>query len=100
MRFNCALMRRRVTLSTDDAFQRIEKDQWQAILSVSVLLVDETFGSIDSSILFQHRYSFKETILDKTPTGFVGGMSRAMQKFSQTLIEDVFEALTGSTDIK
>jgi ABC-type uncharacterized transport system auxiliary subunit len=84
-----------LTGSVEEFYQRIEKDQWLAVLSVSVLLVDETSGPRDSSILFQHRYTFKEMILDKTPAGYVGGMSRAMQKFSQTLIEDVFEALGG-----
>ena len=68
------------------------------MLSVSVLLLDETYGAVDNNILFQHRYSFQEAIPDKTPAGFVGGMSRAMQKLSETLITDVFNALTGSTE--
>jgi len=83
-----------LTGTVEEFYQRIENDQWQAVLSVRVLLVDETSGPRDSSILFQHRYSFKEMILDKTPAGFVGSMSRAMQDFSQTLIEDVFDALS------
>ena len=87
-----------LTGTVEEFYQRIENDQWRAILSVSVLLVDETSGPIDGRILFQHRYSFQEAISDKTPEGFVGGMSRAMQKLSETLIEDVFDALTGSTE--
>ena len=84
--------------TVEEFYLRIENDQWLAILSVSVLLVDETPGPVDSSILFQHRYSFQEAIPDKTPAGFVGGMSRAMQKLSETLIEDVRDALTGSKE--
>ena len=85
-----------LTGTIEEFYQRIENDQWQAILSVRVLLADESSGPVDSSILFQHQYSFQEPISDNTPTAFVEGMSRAMQKFSETLIEDVFEALTGS----
>ncbi len=84
--------------TVEEFYLRIENDQWLAILSVSMLLVDETPGPGNSSILFQHRYSFQEAIPDKTPAGFVGGMSRAMQKLSETLIEDIREALTGSKE--
>jgi len=87
-----------LTGTVEEFYQHIENDQWHAILSVSVLLVDETSGPLDSNILFQHRYSFQEAISDKTPAGFVGGMSRAMQKLSETLIKDVFDALTGSKE--
>ena len=83
-----------LTGTVEEFYQRIENDQWLAILSVRVLLVDETSGPVDSSILFQHRYSFQEKITEKTPTGFVAGMSRAMQKLSETLVEDVFDALS------
>jgi ABC-type uncharacterized transport system auxiliary subunit len=83
-----------LTGTVEEFYQRIENDRWLAILSVSVLLVDETSGPIDSDILFQNRYSFQEEITDKSPAGFVGGMSRAMQKLSETLIEDVFDALS------
>jgi ABC-type uncharacterized transport system auxiliary subunit len=83
-----------LTGTVEEFYQRIEKDRWLAILSVSVLLVDETSGPIDSDILFQRRYSFQEEITDKSPAGFVGGMSRAMQKLSETLIEDVFDAVS------
>lgn len=86
-----------LTGTVEEFYQRAENDQWIAILSVSVLLVDEASLPVDSDIIFQHRYSFQESISDKTPAGFVGGMSRAMQIFSETLIEDVFDALTGST---
>ena len=87
-----------LTGTVEEFYQRIENDQWRAILSVLVLLVDETAGPVDSNILFQRRYSFQEAISDKTPAGFVGGMSRAMQKLSETLIEDVRNALTGSKE--
>ena len=77
-------------------YERMERNQWLAVLSVSVLLVDETSGPLEGNILFQHRYSFQEAFSDKTPAGFASAMSRAMQNFSTTLMGDVFEALTGS----
>ena len=87
-----------LTGTVEEFYQRIDIDQLRSILSVSVLLVDESSGPVDGMILFQHRYSFQEPILDKTPTGFAESMSQAMQKFSETLIEDVYGALTGSKE--
>ena len=87
-----------LTGTVEEFYQRIENNQWLAILSVRILLLEETSGPIDSNILFQHRYSFQEEITDKTPAGFVGGMSQAMQKLSEILIGDVFDAITGNTE--
>jgi ABC-type uncharacterized transport system auxiliary subunit len=87
-----------LTGTVEAFYQRVENNQWHAILSVMVLLVDEIAGPADSNILFQRRYSFQEAISDKTPVGFVGGMSRAMQHISRTLIEDVFNTLTDNTE--
>jgi cholesterol transport system auxiliary component len=87
-----------LTGTVEEFYQRVENSQWQAVLSISVLLVDDTTTPGNSSILFQHRYSFQEPVFDQTTQGFVSGMSRAMQKLSGTLIEDVFDALTGNTE--
>ena len=85
-----------LTGTVEAFYERIEMNQRLAVLSVSVLLIDETSGAVDGSILFQHRYSFQEAFSEKTPAGFASAMSRAMQNFSKTLMEDVFVNLAGN----
>lgn len=79
--------------SVEEFYQRSENGKWQAVLSISIILIDDTLRTDENSILFQQQYSFHEPLSDQTPAGFAGGMSRAMQQFSEKLMEDVYQAL-------
>lgn len=82
-----------LTGTIEEFYQHKDGDQWQAILSLNVMLVDEASVPGDGTVLFQQRYAFREPVSDQTPVGFVAGMSLAMRKLSEMLINDIAEAL-------
>ncbi len=77
----------------EEFYQHKDGDQWKAILSLNVMLVDETSAPGDGNVLFQQRYAFQEPVPDQTPGEFVAGMSVAMRKLSTMLMVDISEAL-------
>jgi ABC-type uncharacterized transport system auxiliary subunit len=67
----------------------------QALLTLNVTLLDSSFKDIPRRILFQKRYRFQEPIAENTPRGLAKGMSQAMRRFSEELIQDVYSAARG-----
>ncbi len=64
----------------------------KAVLSVYVTLLDSSQKSITKMIVFQKNYQVAEPLEGKGPPAFVKGMSRAMEKLSQELIQDLSRA--------
>jgi len=85
-----------LTGTVEEFYQDVQQDsRWQAILTVNALLVDNTTAPGDNGILFQQHYSYHEPFDEKTTQGFVAAMSQAMQKLSQAILKDVYDALAG-----
>jgi ABC-type uncharacterized transport system auxiliary subunit len=70
-----------------------EQSQRQAVLALSVTLLDSSAKNLPDRILFQKRYRFQEPLGEKNPRGLAKGLSQAMRKCSETLIRDVHEAV-------
>jgi len=70
-----------------------EGNQRQAVLTVSVTLLDSSFKDITRKVLFQKRYRFQESIVENSPGGLAKGMSQAMRKLSAELIQDVYSSV-------
>ncbi len=70
-----------------------EQGRRQAVLALSVTLLDSSAKNLPDRILFQKRYRFQEPLEEKTPQGLAKGLSRAMRKCSEALIRDVHEAV-------
>jgi len=85
-----------LTGTIEEFYQRNDGEQWQAILSLNILVVDETSAPGAGNVIFQQRYAFQEPVSDQSPVGFVAGMSTAMRKLSRMLMADIAEALGNS----
>lgn len=70
-----------------------EQNQRQAVLALSVTLLDSSARRLPDRVLFQKRYRFQEPLEEKTPRGLAKGLSQAMRKCSEALIRDVHEAI-------
>jgi ABC-type uncharacterized transport system auxiliary subunit len=64
----------------------------KAALALSVTLLDMDRDEIPERIVFQKKYSHRESIGDKSPAGLAEAMSQAMQKLSGELIADIHAA--------
>jgi ABC-type uncharacterized transport system auxiliary subunit len=74
-------------------YESDEKDGRKAILSVTITLMDRTSKELAKQIVFQKNYRIEEAIQEQTVQGFAQGMSRAVEKLSQRVITDVYEAV-------
>lgn len=70
-----------------------KKDSWKAILGVHITLLDLTKKELVEQVIFQRSYRFVEPFAEKTPEGLAGGMSKAMERFSRQLIQDLAKAM-------
>ncbi len=66
----------------------------KAVLSVYVTLLDSSQTGITKMIVFQKNYRVAEPLEGKGPPAFVKGMSRAMEKLSRELIQDLGRVAT------
>ena len=69
-----------------------ETDGWKAALALTVALLDTSRDEVPQRLLFQRSYRATETMLAKTPQGLAEAMSRAMQRLSQRITADVYQA--------
>jgi ABC-type uncharacterized transport system auxiliary subunit len=70
-----------------------ENNRREALLALSITLIDSSTQDISKRILFQKRYRFLNSIDENTPRGLAKGMSQGMQKFSEALIRDIHTAI-------
>lgn len=77
----------------DEFYEQDEKDLWEAVLSVSITLVREGEPDISKRVLFQEKYSAKETCEQKTPLALARAMSSAMAKISEMITTDIYNCL-------
>jgi ABC-type uncharacterized transport system auxiliary subunit len=76
-----------------EEFQEVdEAEAWRAALALNITLLDTSKEEITQRVVFQKNYRASEPLTDKTPPGLADAMSRAMQKVSQAVIQDVYQA--------
>ncbi len=75
-------------------FQEVDSPGiWQAALTLNVTLLDTDKDNITERVMFQRRYETLEPMPTKSPQGLAEAMSRAMQKLSGQIIDDVYRAV-------
>ncbi len=65
----------------------------KAVLGLIVTLLDSAQREVTKRVVFQRRYRFVEAMRAQDPQALVQSMSRAMEMFSEALIEDVRAAV-------
>jgi len=68
-------------------------EDWKAILSISVTLLEENQPDITRRVLFQKTYSTEKICAQKNPQALAAAMSRAMSEISELVIRDIYESL-------
>ncbi|MEW6077198.1 MAG: ABC-type transport auxiliary lipoprotein family protein [Thermodesulfobacteriota bacterium] len=70
---------------------------WEAVLSLGILLTDETEPDISKRVLMQKVYTATEPCARKNPRATAEAMSRALQKISMEIVRDVYGAIKERT---
>ncbi|HZE21227.1 MAG TPA: ABC-type transport auxiliary lipoprotein family protein [Desulfobaccales bacterium] len=78
---------------TVDDFQELdEPGGWQAVLGLTVTLVDVSQEKLPRRVVFQKNYRAVEPMPEKTPQGLAQAMSQAMARLSSRIITDTAQA--------
>jgi ABC-type uncharacterized transport system auxiliary subunit len=65
----------------------------QAVLALTVTLLDEEEREITKKVLFQKKYRFTEPFTEGSPEGYARAMSASISRFSEVLVREVYEAV-------
>jgi ABC-type uncharacterized transport system auxiliary subunit len=77
--------------SVDDFYELDKENGWEAVLSVSIAVIDENELDISKKILFQRTYHSTKPCRQKNPRALAQAMSRAMSEVSQQIINDSYK---------
>jgi ABC-type uncharacterized transport system auxiliary subunit len=80
--------------TVDEFYQEEDRETWKAVLAVSITLAAERGRDTTGEVLIQKSYREEEPLERKNPTALAGAMSRAMERISERMVRDVYEALS------
>ena len=86
--------------SVDDFYELDREDAWEAVLSVSIAVIDENESDISKKILFQKTYRSTKPCLQKNPRALAQAMSRAMLEVSEKIINDSYKFIASRIETK
>lgn len=84
--------------SVDDFYELDRENGWEAVLSVSVAVIDEKELDISKKILFQKTYRSTKPCRQKNPRSLAQAMSRAMSEVSEKIIKDSYDYMATKID--
>lgn len=76
--------------SVDEICENDNNGTWEAVLTVSIVLMAEKEPDISKKILLQKTYSETEPCRQRNPEAVVEAMSRAMARLSLQIIGDIY----------
>lgn len=79
--------------TVDEFFERDKDENWEAVLSVSIVFMAENEPAISKRILFQKTYRAEEACKQKNPRALAEAMSHAMAEISGEIIQDIYDYL-------
>ena len=75
-----------------DEFYELDGDkEWSGVLSLSITLIPEGKAKKAGMEMFQKTYSVTEKCEKKNPASLAEALSRAMEKISRQISEDLYE---------
>ncbi|MBT8366983.1 MAG: PqiC family protein [Deltaproteobacteria bacterium] len=86
--------------SVDDFLERDGENTWEAVLSVSIVFMDEKQTDISQKILFQKTYHTSKPCKQKNPRALAKAMSLAMSEISGNIIHDLYNYLAARNEEK
>lgn len=69
-------------------------EHWEAVLTLSVALINKDESNPLKSVIFQNNYTIKEVCAKKNPQALAEAMSNALKKISGMIIKDIHKSLT------
>lgn len=78
----------------DEFLEWDSKDKWEAVLGMSVTLLDAGESDISKKIIFQQRFSSRKKCKEKHPKALAQAMSEAMAEVSEEICMAIHKALT------
>jgi len=85
--------------TVDEFLEVAGNENWQAVLAVSIVLMDENQTDISQKVLFQKTYRTGKPCAQKHPRALAAAMSLAMSEVSLSIIDDLFNNLTARIEI-
>ena len=79
-----------LTGSVDEFLEWDMKQSWEAVLALSITLIDEREPDISKRIIFQKTYRAQEPCQRKNPHALAVAMSQAMSRVSEEIIKDTY----------
>jgi cholesterol transport system auxiliary component len=79
--------------TVDEFFERDNHENWEAVLSVSIVLMAENEPAISKRILYQKTYRAEEACKQRNPKALAEAMSHAMAEISGEIIQDIYDYL-------
>lgn len=76
----------------DEVFANETADRWQAVLSMTVTLLDEAVSDTSKKILLQQTYTARVPCAQKSPQSVAAAMSAAMAELSGRICADIHAA--------
>lgn len=84
----------RVTGTVESFLERDHEDYWEAVLSVTVTLVDKTNPDTAKQVRFQKNYATVQPLVRKHPRALADAMSMAVARLSPQIIKDIHDDLS------
>ena len=80
----------------DDFLEWDKKNGWEALLAVSITLIQENEPDITKRILFQKTYTSNQPCRQKNPMALSEAMSTAMSEVSEQIMLDIYSVILSS----
>ncbi|NTW77480.1 MAG: hypothetical protein HGB33_06860 [Syntrophaceae bacterium] len=77
----------------EEFFLRKDSSSNSAVISLEITLKDTKQRETGKRIIFQKKYSREEALTEQSPRGYCQAMSRAVQKLSVQIINDIYQGI-------
>ena len=79
--------------TVDEFLEFDSENQWEAVLSIGVVLMAENEIDVSQAVLFQKTYHTRKPWRQRHPWALAEAMSLAMSEVSETIIQDIYVLL-------
>ncbi len=94
MRGDDRLAAYRITGIVESFLEQDHEDPWQAVLSLTITLIDKKERDTSKQIRFQKNYTSVQPCAQRNPQALAHAMSKAMAEVSSLIIADIWSALS------
>ncbi len=77
--------------TVDEFFEWDKDENWEAILSVSIVFMAENEPAVSKRVLYQKAYRAQKPCKQKNPGALAEAMSHAMAEISGEIIQDIYD---------